>query len=109
MLIVIWLILRIFPNHWTFFHNFDDYSVEDQLTKVVQAYERIVTSFTVQGAFRKTGFTPDSIKKPCRPVFNGNGLLVNRDFQRFGISISPSMSSVNKDNPINLASSMAIS
>jgi hypothetical protein len=50
--------------------DFGDDSVRDQVTKLLQAYEQVSTSFTIHGAFRKAGFFPDFRSKPIRLVFN---------------------------------------
>jgi hypothetical protein len=52
--------------------DFDDDSVEDQLMKLMQAYQRIKGSFTIHGIFEKDGFTPDSMKKLYQFVLNEN-------------------------------------
>jgi hypothetical protein len=70
--------------------DFGNDSVRDQITKLLQAYEQILTSFTIRGAFRKVGFTTDVKSKPVRLVFNEEILRENSGFSKiwnFNISV----------------------
>jgi hypothetical protein len=62
--------------------DFGDDSVWDQITKLLQAYEQVSTSFTIRGAFRKAGFFPDVRSKPIRLVFNKGILRENPGFSQ---------------------------
>jgi hypothetical protein len=44
--------------------DFNNDSVRDQVTKLLQAYEQVSTSFIIRGAFRKARFFPDVRSKP---------------------------------------------
>jgi hypothetical protein len=60
--------------------DFGNDSVRDQVTKLLQTYEQVSTSFTIRGAFRKAGFSPDVRSKPIRLVFNEGILRENPGF-----------------------------
>jgi hypothetical protein len=62
--------------------EFGDDSVRDQVTKLFQAYERVSTSFTIRGAFRKAGFFPDFRSKPIWLVFNQEIFRENPGFSK---------------------------
>jgi hypothetical protein len=70
--------------------HFGDDSVREQITKLLQAYVQVSTSFTIGGAFRKAGFAPYVRSKPVRLVFDEEILRENPGFSEiwnFNISI----------------------
>jgi hypothetical protein len=62
--------------------DFGDDSVWDQMTTLLQTYEQVSTSFTIRGAFKKTGLTAYVSSKPVRLIFNEEILRENPDFRR---------------------------
>jgi tRNA(Ser,Leu) C12 N-acetylase TAN1 len=60
--------------------DFGDDSLRDQITKLLQAYEQVSTSFTIRGVFRKAGLTADVSSKSIRLVFNKEILRENLGF-----------------------------
>jgi hypothetical protein len=60
--------------------DFGEDSVREQITKLLQAYEQVSTSFTIRGSFRKAGFVPDVRSKPIRINFNEEILRENPGF-----------------------------
>jgi hypothetical protein len=61
--------------------EFCDGSVNDQITKLVQAYEQTATSGTIRGSFRKAGLIPNSSVRPFRLEFNEETLRHNPGFK----------------------------
>jgi tRNA(Ser,Leu) C12 N-acetylase TAN1 len=60
--------------------DFGDDSVQDQITKLLQASEQILTSFTIRVAFKKAGLIAYVSSKPVRLVFNEEILRENLGF-----------------------------
>jgi hypothetical protein len=46
--------------------EFDDDSMNDQITKLIHAYEQTVTSMTIRGPFRRAGMYPDMGSRPFK-------------------------------------------
>jgi hypothetical protein len=61
--------------------EFDEKSVREQNTKLIQAYEQTATSSTIRGSFRRTGLSPKSGTKPFRLQFDGEKLRENPGFR----------------------------
>jgi hypothetical protein len=61
--------------------EFDDDSMNDQITKLVHAYEQTATSITIRGCFRKAGLYPDIGSRPCKLRFDEERLRTNPGFK----------------------------
>jgi hypothetical protein len=61
--------------------EFGDGSVEDQITKLVRAYEQTATSATIRGSFRKAGMVPDTSERPFKLVFDEARVRENEGFK----------------------------
>jgi hypothetical protein len=46
--------------------KFGDDSVNEQITKMIQAYEQTATSGTIRGPFRKAGMIPNTTTRPFK-------------------------------------------
>jgi hypothetical protein len=49
--------------------EFGDDSVDDQISKLVQAYQQTGTSSTIRGSFRQAGMVPDTPVRPFKLAF----------------------------------------
>jgi hypothetical protein len=70
--------------------DFGDDSAKDHMTKLLQAYEQVSTSFTIRDAFRRSEFTAEVRSKPIWLVFNKGILRQNPGFPEiwnFNISV----------------------
>jgi hypothetical protein len=50
--------------------EFDENSVREQITTLIQAYKRTATSATIRGSFRRAGLCPMSEIRPVRLEFD---------------------------------------
>jgi hypothetical protein len=57
--------------------EFDDNSINDQITKLVHAYEQTATSIMIRCFFRKVGPSPDVGSRPCKLRFDEERLRTN--------------------------------
>jgi hypothetical protein len=61
--------------------EFDDDSINDQITKLVHAYEQTATLITIRGCFRKAGLYPYVGPRPCKLRFDEERLRTNPGFK----------------------------
>jgi hypothetical protein len=61
--------------------EFDDDSVNDQITKLVQVYEQTFTSMTIRALFCKAGLVPDTSSRPFRLRFDKEEVRENAEFK----------------------------
>jgi hypothetical protein len=61
--------------------EFDDESMNDQITKLIQAYEQTATSMTIRGSFRRAGLCPDMGSRPFKLRIDEEVLKSNPGFK----------------------------
>jgi hypothetical protein len=61
--------------------EFDDDSVNEQITKLVHAYEQTATSMNIRGSFRRAGMFPDVGSRPYKIRFDEEQLRKNPGFK----------------------------
>jgi hypothetical protein len=61
--------------------DFGDESVNDEITKLIQAYQQTATSKTIRGSFRRAGLAPDTSTHPFRLTFHEGVLRENPGFR----------------------------
>jgi hypothetical protein len=62
--------------------EFDDDSVNNQITKLVQAYEQTAASITIRSSFRQAGMVRDTSGRPFRLRVNEESLREKPGFQK---------------------------
>jgi hypothetical protein len=56
-------------------------SIQGQISKIIRAYEKIVTSFTIRPCFYKAGLSPNTQTRSFKLEFNEEALRRNDGFQ----------------------------
>jgi hypothetical protein len=62
--------------------EFDDDSVNDQMTKLVQAYEQTATSMTIRPSFGKAGLVLDTSLRPLKLRLDAEEVQENARFKQ---------------------------
>jgi hypothetical protein len=63
--------------------DFNDHSIKDQITKLLQAFQQSATSFNIRGSFCKGGFDIDGNRTLYTLVFQENVVRKNAGFTEF--------------------------
>jgi hypothetical protein len=79
--------------------EFDDDSVNNQSTKLVQGHEQAATSITIRSSFRRPGMVPETSRRPFRLTVDEESLRRTRASKRYGITTSRLRNYRREDRP----------